>query len=400
MDVSKVAHCTSNDSFRLANSAPLEILLRLQAQKAIQKRLIAAKTLLLSKKQSMPPARVDIAQFLTERRERALLDVRTPAEYEAGHIPGALNLPLFSNEERAEVGTLYKQVSPRAAFLRGLELAGARMRSYVEQALAMAPHGRIAMYCWRGGQRSGSMAWLLDTAGMDVVTLQGGYKAWRQHVFEQMAQCPAQFIVLGGQTGAGKTRILHALREAGQQILDLEALANHKGSAFGSLGEAPQPTHEHFTNLLYDALFALDFSRRIWVESESKAIGKVQIPNELWRHICAAPMIEIQIPLEQRLANLVVLYGAYPKAQLAEAFRRIAKRLGGLRLHQALEALEANDYAQAATIALEYYDKAYQLSLSAMNRGQHWSLTPDSTEPTEIARQLLELNLTPNICPQ
>lgn len=346
------------------------------------------------------PAKVDIVRFLTERHERTLLDVRTPAEYEAGHIPGALNLPLFSNEERAEVGTLYKQVSPQAAFLRGLEFAGARMRSYVEQALAMAPHGRVAMYCWRGGQRSSSMAWLLGMAGVDVVTLQGGYKAWRRHIFEQMAQCPAQFIVLGGQTGAGKTRILHALHDAGQQIIDLEALANHKGSAFGSLGEAPQPTYEHFANLLYDALATLDFSRPIWVESESRAIGKVQIPRELWQHICAAPMIEIQIPLMQRVANLVALYAAYPKDQLAEAFQRIAKRLGGLRVRQALEALDAGDYAQAATIALDYYDKAYRHSLSAMNRGQHWSLAPDSADPKKVAQQLLELNLTPNTCPQ
>ncbi len=333
---------------------------------------------------------MDIAQFLAERSKRVLLDVRTPAEYEAGHIPGALNLPLFSNAERAEVGTLYKQVSPQAAFLRGLEFAGARMRSYVEQALAMAPHGRVAMYCWRGGQRSGSMAWLLGMAGMDVVTLRGGYKAWRRYIFEQMAQCPAQFIVLGGQTGAGKTLILHALHDAGQQILDLEAIANHKGSAFGSLGEAPQPTYEHFANLLYDALAALDFSRPIWVESESKAIGKVQVPSELWPHICAAPMIEIQVPLQQRVANLVALYAAYPKAQLAEAFLKIAKRLGGLHLRLALDALEANDYAQAATIALQYYDKAYQHSLSAMNRGLHWSLSPDSADPAEVARQLLE----------
>jgi tRNA 2-selenouridine synthase len=334
-------------------------------------------------------------RFLAEQiseiiASRVLLDVRTPSEFAQGHIPGALNLPLFSDAERAEVGTLYKQVSPEQAFLKGLEFAGARMRQYVEQAMELAPERRIAVHCWRGGQRSGSMAWLLETAGFDVVTLQGGYKAWRGYVLEQLASRPMRIIVLGGKTGSGKTRILHALRQAGQQILDLEALAHHKGSAFGAIGELPQPSFEQFSNNLYEAVAQLDTSSPVWVESESKAIGKVQIPEEWWHRICAAPMIEAEIPFEERIRHLIEVYADFPQEQLADSFQRIAKRIGGLNVKLALEALADNRYDIAAAIALAYYDKTYRHSLDAMNKGRHFQISPPELNPTAIAAQLIE----------
>lgn len=336
------------------------------------------------------PNRVDIETFLAERQHRVLLDVRSPAEYAGARIPGALNLPLFSDAERAEVGTLYKQVGPEQALLKGLEFAGRQMRQYVEDALRMAPDGRVAVHCWRGGQRSASMAWLLETAGMDVVTLEGGYKNYRRYVLEQLADRPARILVLGGKTGAGKTRILHALRDAGEQIIDLEALARHKGSAFGALGELPQPSFEQFGNDLLEAFLLLDTARPVWVESESKAIGKVQVPGELWARICTAPMIEVDIPFEHRLANLVEVYAGFPKEQLQESFERIARRLGGLQLRQALDALDAGDYTAAAAFALAYYDKTYLHSLAAMNKGRHFSLSPAAETPEGIAAELLE----------
>lgn len=336
------------------------------------------------------PKRFLPGQVFEMRAARTLLDVRTPSEFEQGHIPGALNLPLFSDAERAEVGTLYKQVSPEQAFLKGLEFAGARMRQYVETAMQLAPERRIAVHCWRGGQRSGSMAWLLETAGFDVVTLQGGYKAWRHYALEQLASRPIRMVVLGGKTGSGKTRILHALQQAGEQIIDLEALAHHKGSAFGAIGEAPQPTFEQFSNDLFEAFDALDAGRPVWVESESKAIGKVQIPNELWQHICDAPMIEVGLPFEQRIRHLMEVYAGFPQEQLAASFERIAKRIGGLNVKLALEALADDRYEDAAAIALAYYDKTYRHSLDAMNKGRHFQISPPELNPAAIAGQLIE----------
>lgn len=336
------------------------------------------------------PRRVDIEIFLAERKNRVLLDVRSPGEYASARIPGAFNLPLFSDAERAEVGTLYKQVGPEEALLKGLEFAGRQMRQYVEEALRLAPDRCIALHCWRGGQRSASMAWLLETAGFDVVTLEGGYKNYRRYVLEQLAERAARIIVLGGKTGAGKTRILHALRDAGEQIIDLEALARHKGSAFGALGELPQPSFEQFGNDLLEAFLLLDTARPVWVESESKAIGKVQVPGEFWERICTAPMIEVDIPFENRVANLVEGYAGFPKEQLQESFERIARRLGGLHLRQALDALDADDYTAAAAFALAYYDKSYLHSLAAMNKGRHFSLSPSAETPEGIAAELLE----------
>lgn len=336
------------------------------------------------------PKRFLADQISEMRSTRMVLDVRTPSEFAQGHIPGALNLPLFSDAERAEVGTLYKQVSPEQAFLKGLEFAGARMRQYVEQAMQLAPERRIALHCWRGGQRSGSMAWLLETAGFDVVTLQGGYKAWRAYALEQLATSPIRIIVLGGKTGSGKTRILRALQQAGQQILDLEALAHHKGSAFGAIGEQPQPSFEQFSNNLYDAMAQLDPSSPVWVESESKAIGKVQIPGEWWQRICAAPMIEVEISFEQRIRHLMEVYADFPQEQLAASFERIAKRIGGLNVKLALEALTDHRYEDAAAIALAYYDKTYRHSLDAMNKGRHFQISPPELNPAAIAAQLID----------
>lgn len=336
------------------------------------------------------PVFESVEGFLASRPSRVLLDVRSPAEYRSGHIPGALNLPLFSDEERAEVGTLYKQVSPQLAFLRGLELAGARLRQYVETAAQSAPQRAVALHCWRGGQRSGAMSWLLEMAGFDVVVLRGGYKAYRQFMFAQLAERPAKLIVVGGKTGTGKTSILHALRNAGQQIIDLEALAHHKGSAFGALGEAPQPSFEQFANLLFDALALLDTQKIIWIESESKAIGKVQIPDEFWRRVCTAPMIEVHTSTEHRIANLLEVYAHFPKEQLVASFHKIAKRIGGLNLRTALDALDTGNFTRAAEIALAYYDKTYTHSLDAMSKGPHFHLHPEKCTPTDIAHQLIE----------
>lgn len=327
--------------------------------------------------------------LLEKMQDRVLLDVRTPAEYAAGHIPGALNLPLFSNEERVVVGTLYKQQSPDKAFLKGLEYAGARMPDYVKQARKYAPQGKIIVHCWRGGQRSGSLSWLLSFAGMDVITLQGGYKAYRQHIQQQFAQQKLKLIVLGGQTGSAKTKTLHELAALGEQVIDLEKLAHHKGSAFGALGEEAQPTVEQFENDLYTTFARLDPQRRVWLENESRGIGRVFMPQGFWEQFRQSPLIDLVLPFEERVDFLVKTYATFPKTELITAFQAIERRLGGQNLKIALAALQVDDYAQAAAIALRYYDKSYVHANQKCNFHPVWPFEVGDISLNERAEQLI-----------
>lgn len=296
--------------------------------------------------------------FLSRPPEIPVLDVRSPAEYAAGHIPGAISFPLFTDEERAAVGTVYKQKGNQEAVLLGLDYVGPKMSGFVREAKKLAPGGEILVHCWRGGMRSGSMAWLLETSGLKAQTLKGGYKAYRNLVLGSFNR-PLDLRIVGGETGSGKTEILHAIGRAGQQILDLEAIACHRGSSFGALGQPGQPTVEQFENELHRALQSIDVSRPLWIEDESKSIGRVYIPNALWAMKQTAPVYRVRIPFEVRVARLLKDYGAFPKQLLAEGVQRIQKRLGGLATQQALEALESGDLAETVRITLRYYDKAY-----------------------------------------
>ncbi len=325
--------------------------------------------------------------FLALRAECAVLDVRSPAEYAQGHIPGAFNLPLFTDEERARVGTLYKQQGPEPAFLLGLRLVGPKLEDFVRTARKVAPHRRVAVHCWRGGQRSQSMAWLFRQAAFEVTTLEGGYKRYRQHVLEGFERRRLQLIVIGGKTGAGKTKVLHALQHMGEQVLDLEALAHHKGSSFGSIGETPQPTTEQFENDLFDAIERLDPQQRIWVENESRSIGRIYLPMGFWSQKQTAPLLNIEIPHEQRIQNLINDYASAPLDELRAAFIRLEKRLGGLRLKTALEALQRQDFATAAEMALAYYDKTYRYELENSRASVITTLTFEHADADEIARQ-------------
>lgn len=331
------------------------------------------------------------AELLPECATRVLLDVRSPGEFARGHVPGAVSFPLFSDEERALVGTLYKQQGKDQALLKGLDLVGPKMAGFVRRAARLAPGRRVAVHCWRGGQRSRSMAWLLETAGFDVAVLAGGYKSYRRHVLEGFGQYAGPLIVLGGRTGSGKTKILHELAQSGEQILDLEALACHKGSAFGSIGETPQPTVEQFENDLAEALRRLDPARRVWVENESRSIGRVFIPDDFWQKLKAAPLFNIEIPETERVQNLVADYAGCDPAELEAAFGRIDRKLGGQRLKEALEALERRDFATAAEIALGYYDKTYQHGLDTNPSPEIHFLSFAYSAPEKIARACRDL---------
>ncbi|MCB0639369.1 MAG: tRNA 2-selenouridine(34) synthase MnmH [Lewinella sp.] len=325
-------------------------------------------------------------------RGRPLLDVRTPAEFAHGHLVGAQNLPLFTNAERAEVGTLYKQTSPEAAFLRGLELAGNRMRWYVEEATRLAPDRKVQLHCWRGGQRSSSLGWLLQQAGFQVDVIEGGYKAVRQAGRDLLSQWPRPLLILGGPTGAAKTEVLHLLAQRGEAVVDLEGLAHHKGSSFGALGESPQPSVEQFENELFAAFAELDeeLPRPVWLENESRAIGRVFIPQELWSRMRKSALLILDTPLEWRVDHLVRVYAQAPKQELIDSFERIRKRLGGQHVQRALAALEVDDFAEAARIALQYYDKAYAYSVERSGMPIVDQLAPTNPAPAAMAELLAQ----------
>jgi tRNA 2-selenouridine synthase len=320
----------------------------------------------------------------------ALLDVRSPGEYEEASLPGALSLPLFSNEERAKVGTLYKQKSPDAALLEGLDIAGSKMRELVETARRLAPGNKVVVHCWRGGQRSGSVAWLLERAGFEVGQLTGGYKAARGYIRQYLGEPRHQFKVLSGPTGSGKTPVLLAMQALGANVVDLEGLANHKGSAFGGLGEAPQPSSEAFENILFAELRLIPEGEAIWLEDESRLIGHVCLPSEFYDRLIASPIVVLDQPMEWRVKHLVQNYALYPKADLSAAFTKIKKRLGGQHLNAALAALAEDDFAAAARIALVYYDKAYSHYGDRRDAKVLFQVQPTSPVVEEIARQVLD----------
>lgn len=294
--------------------------------------------------------------------DHIVIDVRSPSEYLSGHIPDAINLPLFTDEERKIVGTTYKQVSPESAFLKGLDIVGPKMSKYLKTVKKLN-NKNLIIYCARGGKRSDSMSWLFDFAGYKVKVIKGGYKAYRQFILESFSNINARLLVLGGKTGIGKSALLNELKLKGEQILDLERIACHKGSAFGRLGENQQPSHEHFENLLYDSLMKLDLNKTIWIENESKSIGSVYIPLGFWAKMKSSPLINITVDEEYRLNNLIVDYGSFPKEQLQACFKTIEKKIGGVECKTAIEAIENGDLKTAAKIALKYYDKTYEYNL-------------------------------------
>ncbi|MFZ0406970.1 MAG: tRNA 2-selenouridine(34) synthase MnmH [Cyanobium sp.] len=331
---------------------------------------------------------LSITEFLA--REGPILDVRSPAEFAQGHIPGAISLPLFDDAERAEIGTLYQQHGRQAAVTRGLALVGPRMAD-LAIALQGTPAGTapLRLHCWRGGMRSASVAWLARQLDLPVLLLEGGYKAYRRWVLDLFERAwPLR--LLGGRTGCGKTELLLALQGLGVAMVDLEGLAHHRGSSFGALGLPPQPSSEHYENRLAAALSRLDGARAIWLEAESSQVGRCRIPAGLWRQMRAAPVLEVQRPIEQRVDHLVAIYGIQNPQALAEATRRIGKRLGPQRLAIALEAIDQGDWATACRQMLDYYDRCYDHEL-----GQHRVSTVELGRlgPALAAQELLERGL-------
>jgi tRNA 2-selenouridine synthase len=339
----------------------------------------------------MPVKQVEIESLFHSDSDRVIIDVRSPGEYSKAHIPSAYNLPLFSDEERAIVGTAYKQESPERAMLLGLEFAGKNMRYFIEQALLIAPDKKVFVHCWRGGKRSESMAWLLSMAGFDVEVIIGGYKSYRKYALNYFYTHEPKLVVLGGQTGIGKTYVLHQLELQGEQIIDLEKLANHKGSAFGSLGQEPQPSTEHFENLLFDAYRTKDKTKRIFVENESQIIGTCLVQAEFFKQMKQYYYIQYTIPLTERIEHLIQNYACYPKELLKERFLKIKNKLGGDNLQKAMHALDIDDYGAAAMIALHFYDKTYQFGFEKNTTPHKIMLDFDYSDSILIAQEIIKI---------
>jgi tRNA 2-selenouridine synthase len=325
----------------------------------------------------MAVQKIDIDNFIIETsasigsslRSSITIDVRSPAEFEHAHIPHALNLPLFDNEQRALIGTTYKKQSREAAIKVGLPLFGTKMLPMIETVEAWIKERQkendltkptIYVHCWRGGMRSAAVAWLLDLYGYKVIQLTGGYKAYRNWVLAQFT-IPYSLKVLGGYTGSGKTEILHALQEKNYAVIDLEGLAHHKGSAYGAIGQLPQPSQEMFENLLAEKLLEVNKKQKsIWIEDESQRIGTVLIPTPLFHLMRNSTCYFMTIPFEQRLNFIVEGYGSFDQKSLIEATMRIQKRLGGLETKTAVDFITAGALKEAFSILLKYYDKWYE----------------------------------------
>ncbi len=332
--------------------------------------------------------RVGVEEFLRGAAQHELIDVRSPAEYARGHIPGAVNIPLFDDQERARVGTVYKQRSRQQAIDLGLELVGPKLRPLADQARQVAAGRPLQVYCWRGGMRSEKMAWLFETAGLQTAVLQGGYKAYRQYLHDFFAAL-TNLIVLQGPTGSGKTEILQALADMGEQVLDLEGLAHHRGSAFGGLGMPPQPTTQQFQNDLLQAVRTFDKQQPVWVESESLTIGKVYLPESLWQNMNRAPVVAVTLPMEERIKNIIRRYGHFPVAELSERIARLRQRMGGQHVQEAIGLLGKGDLPAAVRLLLHYYDKAYAHSARTYKAGRVTEVNLQGNNPAEHARQVL-----------
>ncbi len=334
--------------------------------------------------------KVHVSAF-TNSGDHPIIDVRSPAEYTKGHIPNSVNLPLFSNEERAIVGTIYKQKGQKEAIKRGLSLVGPKMVGFIETVERLGCQ-ELNVNCWRGGMRSESMAWLFERYGLKTKILLGGYKAYRKEVLRFFAR-PLVLRVLTGFTGCQKTRILHEMANKGAQIIDLEGFANHQGSSFGNAKSTIQPTTEQFQNDLHQYTMKLDLHQSVWIEDESICIGNVSLPEALFKQMNKAPHVRINAPLEQRLDFLVSDYGKIEPEKLKTATQAIAKRLGNKNTLEALDALNKGQMKSAAAIILNYYDRQYEKSISKKSKQIVADFTMESGKVDELAKEIINNKL-------
>lgn len=330
---------------------------------------------------------ISIDEFLRLRDQLPVVDVRSEREYEAGHIRSAVNIPLLNNQERIIVGTTYKQKGQQEAIKVGFKLVGPRLADIVSTTEQVG--GELLVHCWRGGMRSGNFCHFMNMAKMKTHQLQGGYRNYRQRALESFKK-RFKLIALSGYTGSGKTDVLRALAAEGEQILDLEKIAHHKGSVFGGLMMPPQPTTEQFQNDLFEEILRLDLSKRIWIEDESIAIGEIFLPEDFWNQMTTSTLFEIDVLKEIRIKRLVQEYGIADPAQFLSAMTRITKKLGGQHFNAAKEKLLVGDMSSVIDILLTYYDKAYRNGLEKKKKRIKSYSSWNGTDVHVYARQLIK----------
>ncbi len=327
----------------------------------------------------------------------AIIDVRSPGEFAEDHVPGAINLPVLSDEERAQVGTIYVQTSRFLARKLGAAHVSRNIAHHLETALADQEGGfKPLIYCWRGGQRSNAMATVLSQVGWRTGLLEGGYKTYRRMVQTRLYDeaLDLKLVLLDGGTGSGKTEMLGRLAERGVQVLDLEGLAGHRGSLFGGFADAPQPSQKMFESRLLAALDALDPARPVVVEAESSKIGERMTPPALWKLMQAAARIELVAPRAERARYLVSAYGdiARDRAALEEAFERLPTHPGRERLEGWRKLADAGDFEALAEALIElHYDPAYARSAKKDARPRLKVLGMESLSPERMAEVVDEI---------
>jgi len=301
------------------------------------------------------------------------IDVRSPVEFSQGHIPGAVNIPLFADNERAEIGTIYKQVGKDQAFQLGEKIALPKVDFILAQIKDLLP-ANLIIYCWRGGKRSTEVCRLVNEAGTPVMRIHGGYKGYRKEIRE-VIESSRKLLILGGKTGSGKTAFLLGLQAKGMQVIDLEGLAHHKGSVFGHINEAPQPSTEQFENNLYEELRKMNPGEVLLLENESYVIGLVHLPPPLLLQMRAAPLLIIDVPMQARINRLVKEYTNTDRKELIDACHRIAKKLTQPKLQEVTALIENDDFESACTILLNYYDHYYNRGLNNRKNQEIYYLT-------------------------
>ena len=298
----------------------------------------------------------------------AIIDARTPAEYALDHIPGAVSAPVLDDAQRAEVGTLYKQVSPFEAKKLGAALIAKNVGRHIEMTFGKNDKTwRPLVYCWRGGKRSGAMAHILREVGWHAQTLPGGYRAYRRWVVDELIRVPEtySFVVIHGPTGSGKSRFLEALGRASAQVLDLEALAAHRGSVLGGLPDQPQPSQKWFESQLLARLQALDRAQPVYVEGESKKIGGVQVPEALMARMRASPCVLLESALQTRVTLLLDEYRHYvqDRGALEAQLDCLVALHGREKIAQWKALAGAGDWRRfVERLLVEHYDPAYRRS--------------------------------------
>jgi len=314
----------------------------------------------------------DLKEF--RKTKGLLIDVRSPDEYYKGHMPNSINIPIFNNEERSIIGKKYKLSGREIAVREGFKIIENKIDKLIKKFFSIKEEFlistrenfssvlKIKIYCARGGMRSQSMFWLLEKFNYPCVTLNGGYKTYRNWVLSSFKD-KQKLIVIGGKTGTRKTKILTKLKSLNYQILDFESLANHRGSSFGGLGMIEQPTNEQYENLLSEDLDQFNKLKYIFVEAESPNIGKNRIPHELYKQMRNSKRIEIVRDDKIRIDELVNTYSKYDKSDLKESVLRISKRLGPQRTKSAIESIDNEDWENVCKSVLNYYDRCYEYEL-------------------------------------